>query len=215
MKGLIITGGSMDDTFALAFLKKHRFDRVIAADSGLESAWRLNIRPDIAVGDFDSVKPDILSRYQGDPAVSFESHSPVKDYSDTELALELGVLEGWKEIVILGGTGTRMDHTLGNIHLLCGPLNAGISCCIVDGYNKISLLKEGRRFLKKECFGDFISFLPLTTQVRGITLKGFRYPLVNRDIRIGSSLCISNELVEEEGSLRFREGILICIESRD
>lgn len=215
MKGLIITGGSIDDTFALPFLKGHVFDQIIAVDSGLESAVRLHIHPDIAVGDFDSVNPHIFSQYQKDPTISFESHSPVKDYSDTELALEIGLRKGWKEIVILGGIGSRMDHTLANIHLLHQTLNAGVDCYIVNQNNRIYLLEKGRAFLKKECFGDFISFLPLTTEVKGITLKGFRYPLKDKDIRIGSSLCISNELTEEEGSLEFQEGILICIESKD
>ena len=64
-------------------------------------------------------------------------------------------------------------------------------------------------------WGTYISFLPLTEDVRGITLRGFKYPLTDRDISIGTSLCISNELEQEEASITFREGVVVVVESRD
>lgn len=215
MKGLIITGGSISDTFAASYFAASKYSRVIAVDHGLEAADRLGIKTDIVVGDFDSVDPSVLKRYQKDPQVRFESHSPIKDFSDTELAIDLALQERWDEIDILGGTGSRLDHTLTNIHLLLAPLAAGIPCYITDPYNRIYLLDQGKTFYKKECFGPYLSFLPLTTEVKGITLRGFSYPLTDKDIRIGTSLCISNELKEDSGTIRFNEGILICMETRD
>ena len=63
--------------------------------------------------------------------------------------------------------------------------------------------------------GEIYFFLPLTQEVKGITLKGFKYPLADRDIFIGTSLCISNELVEEEGRIMLSDGVLITVESHD
>lgn len=70
-------------------------------------------------------------------------------------------------------------------------------------------------FRRHEVWGTYISFLPLTQEVTGITLKGFKYPLENKDICIGTSLCISNELIEEEGRITFSEGVLMAVESHD
>ncbi|MBP3926388.1 MAG: thiamine diphosphokinase, partial [Clostridium sp.] len=72
-----------------------------------------------------------------------------------------------------------------------------------------------RTFQKKNLWGRYISFLPLTEEVRGITLTGFKYPLTDKDIAIGTSLCISNELKKEEGVLELENGVLICVESHD
>ena len=72
-------------------------------------------------------------------------------------------------------------------------------------------------FLKDHIYGKYVSFLPLTEKVLGITLDGFKYPLHNKDISIleNPSLCVSNEVPGERAKISFREGILICVESRD
>ena len=86
---------------------------------------------------------------------------------------------------------------------------------IVDPGNKLYLIDGEHHFKKKDVWGTYVSFLPLTEEVRGITLRGFKYPLTDRDISIGTSLCISNELEDEEASITFREGVLVVVESRD
>ena len=87
----------------------------------------------------------------------------------------------------------------------------------MDSRNKVYLLDSGRTFHKDRVFGKYVSFLPLTEKVTGITLTGFRYPLTEKEISIGvqAGLCVSNEIVQEEASLQFREGILVCVESKD
>ena len=86
---------------------------------------------------------------------------------------------------------------------------------LLDEQNKVYLLDEGRDFFEETLWGKYVSFLPLTQEVKGITLTGFKYPLQEKDIEIGTSLCISNELAEEEARIQFREGVLICVESHD
>ncbi|MEH7308113.1 thiamine diphosphokinase, partial [Neobacillus drentensis] len=61
----------------------------------------------------------------------------------------------------------------------------------------------------------YISFVPLTLNIRNLTLEGFKFPLYNRHISIGSTLCISNELISDYGTFSFSEGILIVIRSHD
>ena len=86
---------------------------------------------------------------------------------------------------------------------------------IVDKNNKIRLL-EGSYTLKREAqFGDFVSLIPVTQALKGVTLRGFKYPLEGHTTYWGESLCVSNELEAEEGYISIEEGLAFLIESRD
>ena len=212
---LIIAGGQISLGGYLLPIQQEPFDLVIAVDDGLKSADRLHFIPSHVVGDFDTVEPELLARYRKDENILFYTHCPEKDATDTELAMELAIEQGAEEIVILGGTGGRMDHTLANLQVMMKPLQAGIPCFMADACNRIRLLDHSMRFRRKDCFGTYISLIPLTEKVENVTLKGFKYPLHNYCLTIGNSLGISNELAEDTGEVCFTDGILICIESRD
>lgn len=212
---LIITGGKLDLSFAGSFLEQETFDKIIAVDAGLEAVKALGLEPDMVVGDFDTVKPGILQYYRQKEHIIWDTHQPEKDETDTELALRTAMEAGVSDMVILGATGGRLDHSIGNIHLLYACLQKGVKASIVDEKNRLYILDQGKTYRSSETWGKYISFLPLTEEVHGITLKGFKYPLTNRDIRIGTSLCISNELEAETGTITFRDGVLICVESHD
>lgn len=212
---LIVTGGRIDLCFAGVFLEKQRFDCVVAVDGGLAAVAALQLFPTAIVGDFDTVCQELLAQYHRMPGILWDVHKPEKDETDTELAINTALTLGCDSITLLGATGGRMDHALGNLHLLYPCLKKGVQAFIIDTQNRISLLDHGREFQKDSLWGQYISFLPLTEQVHGITLKGFKYPLNQKDIEIGTSLCISNELSEETGILSFTDGVLICVESHD
>lgn len=212
---LIITGGTLDLSFAGSFLENETFDKVIAVDGGLEAAKALGLEPDMIVGDFDTVKPPVLEYYRSREHIVWDTHEPEKDETDTELALMKAQATGCTHIVVLGATGGRMDHMLGNIHLLFPCLQKGIEAYILDAQNRIYLIDGERLFRRSGTWGKYISFVPLTEQVKGITLTGFKYPLYEKDIEIGTSLCISNELSGEEGRITFSDGVLIVVESHD
>ena len=212
---LILTGGRLDPAFAGSFLQTEEFNRVIAVDGGLKGAKELGLVPDVIVGDFDSVDPAVLAFYRKMEHIVWEVHRPEKDDTDTELALKRAMAMGAGEIVILGATGGRLDHMIGNIQLLYPCLQKGIRASIIDPQNRLYLIDGETVFRRHEVWGTYISFLPLTQEVTGITLKGFKYPLENKDICIGTSLCISNELIEEEGRITFSEGVLMAVESHD
>ncbi len=228
--GLIITGGRLDTAFAGAFLRgyagagaktgaNYGFDCVILVDKGLEYARTLGLVPAAIVGDFDTVDPAVLARYRAyaGKEVLWDEHKPEKDETDTELAIDTAMRLGCTKLVILGATGGRLDHELSNIHLLKLCLDAGVDAALYDAQNRISLLTGGRIFRRDAVYGKYVSFLPLTEQVRAITLTGFRYPLTDKNLSIGreAGLCVSNEIVEETAEIRLGEGILICVESKD
>ncbi len=177
----------------------------------------LGLIPDYVVGDFDTVNPAVLERFRKIPYIVWEKHRPEKNETDTELACNRGMTLACDRIVFLGATGGRLDHMLGNIHVLYACLQRGVEAWLIDSQNKLYLLDQGKRFYQEELWGKYVSFLPYTEKVEGITLRGFRYPLNEKNIRKGeeAGLCISNELAEKEATIELAEGILICVESRD
>lgn len=214
-KTVIISGGNINSDFALDFMKKQKPDYIIAADRGLMFAWEHNITPDYIVGDFDSVPAEVIERYRRQHEIPVREYNPIKDATDTQIALEKAVAGGSRSIWLLGATGTRLDHTLGNIYSLKKALVKGIPAYILDEHNQISLLCDNIRLKREEQYGRYISFLPLGERVKGLTLSGFKYPLCDHTLENDSALGVSNEIVESEAYVSLESGILIMIQSRD
>lgn len=218
---LIVSGGPIDVTFAQAFLKERHYPYVIAVDAGLAACENMSLIPDLAVGDFDTFGLQRMETLQKKEGWRTDVHKPEKDETDTELAVRSALSAGFHAAHVLGATGGRLDHELSNIHLMRAAKDAGLFMEIYDKKNRIFLLtpddQEHSVFLKGKLYGTYISFLPLTETVRGITLTGFKYPLHDKDISIleNPSLCVSNELLGERAKLTFSDGILICVESHD
>ncbi|MCI8505243.1 MAG: thiamine diphosphokinase [Lachnospiraceae bacterium] len=215
MKVVIVTGGDVEPSSAAGFLRTYGEAYVVAVDGGLSQTEKLGLMPDCIVGDFDTVSGPLLDDYRK-RGIPFETHRPEKDYTDTELALLYSLsLPGVTEIVILGGLGRRFDHALANVQVLLHPLKKGVPCRIVDAYNRISLADHPLELERSKVWGRYISLIPFTEQVKGVTLTGFKYPLKEATLIQGASIGISNELISEQGKIFFREGILVYIESKD
>lgn len=211
---LIITGGQVDIDFLIEHTDRVRYDKIIAADKGLVAADQCNILLDYIVGDFDSVSVEILEKYKG-KSTPIDTFPTEKDKSDTQIAIELALMHSPKNIDIIGATGTRLDHVLANIHLLLLPLQLGIDACMMDKNNRIYLKKESFSMEKKYQYGEYVSLLPFSEKVSGLTLKGFKYPLNHVTLSAGNSLGISNEIKEEVAMVELIEGTLLVIEARD
>ena len=173
---LVLTGGRLDLAFAGSFLEKEEFHKIVAVDGGLKAARALGITPDVIVGDFDSADPSVLACYRKQEHIIWEVHQPEKDDTDTELALKRAMAMACTEIVLLGATGGRLDHMIGNIQLLYPCLQKGIRASIVDPQNRLYLIDGETVFCREKMWGKYVSFLPFTEEVCGITLKGFKSP---------------------------------------
>lgn len=216
MQALIVTGGSIEDTFALKFLKENPCDLTIAADSGMEFFYRNGLVPDEIVGDFDSVKSGVLEFFkENNPNIKIRKFQPEKDETDTELAIRTAIDADCKKIWLLGATGTRIDHVLGNIHLLGMAMERDCECIMLDSCNRIRMLNQGMAIRREEQYGDYISLFPFTPTVKGLTLRGFKYPLEKYELQCYHSLGVSNEISEEKAEISFEEGILLMVESKD
>lgn len=214
-KTLIITGGCLSKDFLQQVVKEATFDYVIAVDGALAYVEEAGVPIHCIVGDFDTICPEILKHYMKNDELYIERHRPEKDETDTELAMQIAMNRGSEEIVILGATGGRLDHFLGNLHLLLQPLKRNISCFILDEQNRICLIDKKKQFAEQEQFGTYISFLPFTDEVTDVCLTGFKYPFVHGNMKKGNTLGISNERIAPIAEVQIGTGILMCIESRD
>lgn len=211
----VVSGGSIQDEFAVRVIEKKQPALLIAADSGMDFFYRNGIQPDVIVGDFDSVKPDVLAYYKNQPKIEFCELNPIKDDTDTEFAIRLAIARGAEKITILGGTGSRLDHVMGNIELLGIGLEYKVTIELLDAHNRIRMIDRGLTLLKSEQLGTYVSLIPYTSEVEGLSLYGFKYPLTNYCLKGFCSLGVSNEITDEKAVITFDRGILLVIESRD
>lgn len=210
MKAIIVSGGRAPSRKLLISLINDT-DLIIGADRGCEALWNNEIIPNIIVGDFDSINEEAYLKYRK-KSKEFK-FNPEKDYTDTDIAFNKAVEMGATEIILLGCTGTRMDHVLASIGLLKKAMDLNINCQIIDENNKMFLINNSKTF--KGTKGETISFLAYFECVKNLNIIGAKYPLNNYDLKIGDSLTVSNEFLDEEIKVTFDSGVLLVNLSKD
>ncbi|WP_019638645.1 thiamine diphosphokinase [Paenibacillus fonticola] len=207
---LIFAGGNTNT----AYLEEIRpGDLIIGADRGALFLVEHGIHPHMAVGDFDSINEEQFDQVKSASGQLISCDPVNKDLTDTELAYVIAMDRQPAEIIMMGVTGTRMDHTLANIQMMLRGLQHQIPSAIYDTHNYITL--TGSSSVIQERGFTYVSLIPLTPEVTGISLDGFMYPLDNATLRMGQSLGISNRLIQPEGTVRIESGLLLIIQSRD
>lgn len=212
---VIISGGMLEEDFVLDILKSEETEFIIGVDRGLTFLYEHNIQPNYIVGDFDSAPEAVVSYYREEANVPIRQFNPVKDASDTEIAIRLCLELRRKQILILGGTGTRIDHIWANVQSLRIAQTAGVQAMILDSHNRIRLLDDRIVLRKEDAFGPYFSVFPLNGSVADFNIKGAKYPLAHHTLVPGDSLCVSNEFAEDEVEISFPFGEVILMETRD
>lgn len=187
---------------------------VICADGGLERAEKYGLIPDIIIGDFDSVDLSLLDRYR-EHQVDIEKFPSEKDFTDMELAIECAISKGYKNIVLTGATGTRLDHTFANFMLIEKYHKIGVDLTIIDNNNELKIISPDGDLIIDNKEGYYISLIPLTDCIQGLSLEGFKYPLNKVSVQRGSTLCISNQLIGSKGRITLNKGTAIVFISKD
>ncbi len=166
--------------------------RCIAADSGMAHAATLELKPELWVGDFDSAGTALEASYAHVPRSVFPAD---KDATDGELAVDAALQRGARSLVLVGGFGGQFDHMLGHGTLLLALAARGITAFATSGHEEAFPLRD-RLQLGGLAPGTRISVVGLS-DLTDLDIEGVRWPLKQRDIPLGSSLTLSNEVTGE------------------
>lgn len=210
MKAIVVAGGDAAPEDAA---RLDGAELVIAADSG--AAWldARGLRPDLVVGDMDSVDPALLERLATD-GVAIERHPAEKDASDAELAIDRAIAAGADEVVVIGALGGgRLDHELANLLLLADPARRVPGLRIVHGGTTVRALHGGGRLSLSAAEGGIVTLLPLGGDAVGVRTSGLRYPLDGETLPLGRSRGLSNEVAGASASVSLEGGTLLVVET--
>lgn len=211
-----ILGGGPESLLPNLQLFNGMDDFWVGVDRGVHQLLSRKIKPFIAFGDFDSVSEEEFESISQNVGNLKKFHSD-KDETDMELAITWALKQDPEVIRLFGGTGGRLDHLFANVQLLLRPILEGIDTTIemIDNQNTVYVKSAGVHHVERMNKLPYISFIPITPEIIDLTLEGFKYPLKDCHIPLGSTLCISNELNNTYGTFSFTKGILMVIRSRD
>jgi thiamine pyrophosphokinase len=187
-------------------------DTILAADGGTHLALTAGLTPSIIIGDLDSLN-QADQMHVKKAGCKIIKHPRDKDETDFELALSFVVESGFSEILIIGALGGRLDQTLGNLSVLTNPGFAGLDTRIDDGTEAAWFLRDRREITGSP--GDTISLIPWGGDVTGATTTGLRWPLHNESLFADKTRGISNELMDEKGSISINSGLLLVVQRRN
>ncbi len=186
-------------------------DVIVAADGGAHHCRALGLRPQVVVGDLDSLAPDLLAELTA-ADVLIELYPPDKDETDLELALRAALRLNVTQVIILAGLGGRWDQSLANLLLLAHRDFAALDLKLIDGPDTFVVVRD--RAVFQGAPGDQLSLLPLAGDAEAVTLKGLRYPLKRGTLRYGLTRGLSNVFVQAEAVVTLGRGILLAVHSR-
>lgn len=217
MTAYIFTGGQVfADSLAELVPEIPEGSLVIAADSGYNNAKKLGAKPDMLLGDLDSLDRTGLGAHELDELEKLIVPS-IKDDTDTQLAVDTALERGAESIVLIGGLGGRLDHTLSTVFLLEYIADKGAGALVTDGRNRARLMKSTgcRQTLRVERGYKYLSLVSLTDTCEGVTVSGVFYPLWDARLMRSYSYAVSNEITADFAEISLRRGTLLVIESRD
>ena len=216
MNTVLICGGEINDEFSLVCLKQIKPDCIIGVDKGLEFCYRNHVIPDWILGDFDSISKEVIDWYRKQQEIPIRQYKPEKDDTDTRLGMELALKLGSDKIFLLGATGGRLDHYMGNLQSLLITARKEKEGWILDEQNAITVRKAGKICIhKEEQFGKYVSFFSMGDEVTGLSLTGFQYPLDGYTLKNSDGIAVSNQLLDDCGIIEFETGYLIMVLSKD
>ncbi|NMA67366.1 MAG: thiamine diphosphokinase, partial [Clostridiaceae bacterium] len=162
--------------------------------------------------DFDSIDLDDLITLKSQN-IELVSYPAKKDFTDMESACELAINKKPSEVLIICGTGSRLDHSIGNVFLLYTFLVKGIKASIEDENNRIFLIKDFIELKRQENYK--VSLLSVTPNVEGLTTKGLFYPLKDATLKFGSCFGVSNEFCDDTAKISIKKGLLLVLLPKD
>lgn len=197
MRAVIIGNGSITDYDYIRSVISDK-DFIICADGGINHAVKMGLYADVLIGDFDSSDDKTAAA----KAIQYPTR---KDFTDGELCMEYAIDNGYDEILLIGMTGTRLDHTINNILLLLRCKNS----CLINEHNKIYPITDSLQIDNQN--GKTLSIIPLFSDLEGIVTDGLEYPLNNETLCFGQARGNSNVIISDTCKITVKKGMGIVI----
>ena len=184
-------------------------DIFVCADAAGHPYDHLPRLPDVVIGDFDSLTGRILSGKHGPRYLLVKE----QETTDSEKALLYVIEEGMTEVVMLGATGWRLDHTLNNCYLL-ERFADRLRICL-SGYQADAVRVDASRPVVWQLPpGTGFSLLPLAGVASGVSVEGARYSLTDAVIQSGGPAAISNRVSRPPLRITLAGGSLLVTVNR-
>lgn len=207
MHAIVAAGGDALDERWRAVLPVDAL--VVAADSGLRNVYALGLRPDVVVGDLDSVDPQDLARAERE-GTPIQRHPTDKDATDLELALAVALDRGATTVTVVGAGGGRLDHELAGLALLAGPQWAPMRITAFVGAARMTIVHSDATL--DGPLGSIVTLLAVGGPATGVGTEGLRWPLQDAELLPSSTLGVSNEIIGSPARVTVRTGVLFVIQ---
>ena len=203
MKRCVIVGGADIANYDRIKSALSDDDYIVFCDSGLKHMSNLAVVPSLIVGDFDSHE---------NPHLDIETIvlPCEKDDTDTVFAVKEAIKRGYKEFLLIGVIGARLDHTLGNVYILELLDELGLNGRIIDDYSEMELVSQEPAYIEDSY--AYFSLINITGIAKGITIENAKYPLKDGEIKCGYQYGVSNEVLPgKRAEISVNEGKLLLI----
>ena len=179
-------------------------DLVMAADSGYDAAVSLGFAVDVLVGDLESITTQPIPGH-----VVVERHPVDKDQTDLDLALELAMRDEPSRVVVVGGTGGRLDHELATASLICDERWSEVEMDWVSSRGRAHVIR--RRRIVHGDVGATVTLLAVGGAVTGLTTRGLRWELEQATFQPGSTWGVSNVMQTPIADIKVGSGCLLVV----
>ncbi len=205
---LIISGG----TFSRPVCGIPDADYIIACDSGLDHALLLSLRPDLVMGDLDSVSKEGAKLIE-EKEIPCERFPRMKDHTDTAIAIMRALELGYRNIHLLCAFGGRTDHFIGNVQAARLAASKGALVRLSDADTDMFVF-SGRSLAVAKREGFSLSVFSLSDECSGVSIRGALYELSDSVLRNDDPIGVSNEFVDDEAVISVKSGVLTVVMSR-
>jgi thiamine pyrophosphokinase len=203
-KALILANGEHPKKSQIKILQKKGYKKLVCADGGANSAYKLGLLPDLIIGDLDSISPISLKFFSNKSEIV-----KIKRQNDTDVekALKYLIKNKFAEVILLGATGDRLDHTFCNLGIVL-KFSKQIKISIMHKKSFLSLI-EGVVNLKTQK-GEILSIYGFDEKTK-ITSEGLKYKLNNLSLPFGIKESTSNVAAKDKVNLKIKGGKVFII----
>jgi thiamine pyrophosphokinase len=207
---IIIAGGDPPDPSVREDLPETDLF-VVGADSGADHARELGLELDVIVGDLDSIDPTTLDQH---PTAQVITYPADKDATDLELALDMiADRDDIDRLLVLGGTGGRLDHFLATALILAAPRFDTLDIEWLAHPGRVTVIH--RHASLHGSVGSKVSLLPVGGDARGVRTVGLTWQLERETLPFGTSRGVSNEFAAAMADVSLESGVLLAVQPVD